>query len=763
MARARACFRALCLLSWVLLASCATIPDGRYGVDELELEGVNVLDPYALRACLATQERDSLAIDLSKSPSPNCGAPPFDAKRIHLPLWRWPWTDWPLYDPNIFERDVGRIERWYRARGYYGARILGAKSEPTEALYGGGSPTPDANEIRLHVKLLEGKPVRISSVGIDGVSALEEDLGTALLEEMDGLAPAEPFDEAEFDRTKSRLLRRLRDAGYATAVVASEATVDPKQGSAAVHFKVVSGPFSEFGDVCVEGHGSLPARQILEASDLKPGEAYSQSDLEDARTRIYQMRVFAEVEIIAGRVDALTGAAQFRGQHGEREGEWLAFHDPDKPETNSAPGQTAEEEDQGERVCRLSQHDTVRPRIPIEIRVKPARLYRFGVGAGLQIGVEDGQRAYAAARQWDTHIFTYLELRNFFGGLRRFRIEERPKIVFLDAFPRTRDSKGDRGFEIGNNLSTLLEWPAFLEARTLLRVTGVWDRGPDPFGGGFIRDDIDVGVGPSRDFLSNRLHASASIHFNPYIPKDNGHPEVAVERYNLLFLQQTLEWDARDDRNNPTRGTFARVEMHETLPSSNWSYLRVIPELRKYFPLPYGLVLASRAGIGVIHIYDAERTTNELERLGPRPYRLRGGGPYSVRGVQAGSLGIRDSDLVERSNGLPKGFSGGTRSWIASMELRVPLGESFGIAGFVDAGDVDGGYGTVRGRFRFDHPNTTLGGGLRYKTIVGPLRVDVGWLVPGLQGDTTDSRQINRKDPLFGLNGAVHITIGEAF
>ena len=36
-------------------------------------------------------------------------------------LWAWPWTDWPLYDPSVFERDLARIERWYRARGYYDA------------------------------------------------------------------------------------------------------------------------------------------------------------------------------------------------------------------------------------------------------------------------------------------------------------------------------------------------------------------------------------------------------------------------------------------------------------------------------------------------------------------------------------------------------------------------------------------------------------------------------------------------------------------
>ena len=172
-------------------------------------------------------------------------------------------------------------------------------------------------------------------------------------------------------------------------------------------------------------------------------------------------------------------------------------------------------------------------------------------------------------------------------------------------------------------------------------------------------------------------------------------------------------------------------------------------------PLPYGLVLAMRAGLGLISIYRTEAKTAELKRLGPRPYRLRGGGPYSVRGVQAGALGQRDEDTET--------FPGGTKSWIGSLELRVPLGDSFGIATFFDVGDVDGGSDARAAEFRFDRPNTTVGAGLRYKTLVGPIRLDVGVLVPGLQGDRSDAREVKREDPLFHFDGAVHLTIGEAF
>jgi hypothetical protein len=735
-------------------AACATIPKGRYGVDELTLNGVKELDPYALRACLATRERDSLSIDLSKEPAPECGKAPFDANRIHLGLWRWPWSEWPLYDPSIFERDLSRIERWYRARGYYGIRILDARSRPEVALHGTLSET---NEIKLAVDIAEGEPVRIAKVDLQGIDALTRDLQDDVKKSLGELELESRFDEADYDRTREAMARTLRDEGYAQALVDGKVVVDPKALRATIHFVVQTGPLMEIGDVCVEGHEKLPPKLILQASDLRPGRPFSQSDIEDARTRIYQLRVLSEVEIITGTTDPKTGENRFVDPDA-REGEWLAWKNG---ETTS--DKEADEAGATERVCRLAKASkrSSRPRVPIEIRVKPGKLYRFGVGAGFQIGVEDGQRAINATQQWDVHVFAYGEIRNFLGGLRRLRIEERPKLIFLAPFPRVEDGEGAKDIRLGNNLSLLLEWPAFLEARTLLKLVASWDRGPDPYGGGFIRDDFNVGLGPSRGFLKNRLHAAAMVFVNPYIPRSRyihtaNMPEVLKnERYNLLFLQQVFEWDTRDDKASARKGTYARLELHETLPPSSWGYVRITPELRQYIPLPLGLVIAMRAGIGMINIYKSSAKTPELRRLGPRPYRLRGGGPYSVRGIQAGLLGLRDDD--------GEWFPGGTRSWLASLELRIPLGDSFGIATFADVGDVDGGSRTDKARFRFDHPNTTLGVGLRYKTIVGPIRLDVGFLVPGLQGSREGARNVSYNDPLFRLRGAVHLTIGEAF
>ena len=478
---------------------------------------------------------------------------------------------------------------------------------------------------------------------------------------------------------------------------------------------------------------------------MRPGSPFSETDLEDARTRIYQMRVFSEVELVVGRKDPKTGASQFPGEREARK-------------ANGSPGRTTRpspvggaEDEPTDRVCRLPKNDSKHARVPIEIRVKPAKLYRLGFGAGLQIGVEDGQRAINATQQWDVHLVTYAEVRNFLGGLRRLRIEERPRLIFSRPSRALENSEGVRETpRFGNNLSTLLEWPAFLEARTLLRLTANWDRGPNPYGAKFVRDDIDIGLGPSRGFFKNRLNVALSIHFNPYIPavrlrragpagtRLERRPSSTAKSTSCSSFSRSCEWDTRDDQTSAHSGTLTRLEVHETLPPSQWFYIRLTPEVRHYFPLPYGLVFAARAGLGW------NQTLRYVRRRRPdgatpaaRPTSVSTPWWRPILGPRRASGSLRQTDETPAL-----GFPGGTRSWIASVELRVPLGDSFGIATFIDVGDVNGGSATETPRFRFDRPNTTFGGGLRYKTIVGPIRLDVGWLVPGLQGNQTDRDKV---------------------
>src|SRR5262245_23130705 len=118
------------LLAGATLIACAgAVPKGRYGITSFDLEGTDAVDPAAIKACLATHERPRAGFTLGAAEDPQCGLPPFDAKRISVNLWAWPWTDWPLYDEAVFTRDLDRIERFYRARGHYAAQVTGVQQK----------------------------------------------------------------------------------------------------------------------------------------------------------------------------------------------------------------------------------------------------------------------------------------------------------------------------------------------------------------------------------------------------------------------------------------------------------------------------------------------------------------------------------------------------------------------------------------------------------------------------------------------------------
>ena len=83
---------------------------------------------------------------------------------------------------------------------------------------------------------------------------------------------------------------------------------------------------------------------------------------------------------------------------------------------------------------------------------------------------------------------------------------------------------------------------------------------------------------------------------------------------------------------------------------------------------------------------------------------------------------------------------------------------------FADAGDVHRG-----STFRFDYPQTTVGLGLRYFTLLGAVALDIGWRVPTLQVlASTDRRAPGTPQTEVAIGswrfpGAVHISLGEAF
>jgi outer membrane translocation and assembly module TamA len=726
-------FILLLLVLSPLCAACAEIQPRRYGLNELRFEGVEAMDAEALRACLATQPREKLTLGLAALRKPECGVPPFDKPRAAKRMFAWGWSDWPVYDEAIFKLDLDRISRWYRARGYYGARIVDVRySVPAAEERDESRACPEGCPLDVAVVVQEGEPVRVGKVELSGDGSLPGALSAELRASLT-LKPGDVFDESVYDRAKAALEKVLREAGHARARVQGDVVVSTTAQRADVHMSIEPGPVCRIGKLRIQSQEPVPTGPILATTLLTPGAIYRESELDDAQRSVYAMGAFAAVNV---RGDLESGA-------------------PDV--------------------------------VDIVIELEPRRTSQVSLGAGLMSGVLATGAAVAepvSVPQWDVHLLASYEHRNFLGGLRRFKIEERPRMLFLGAFPAVPDDSP----RFGNVISASFAQPGVIEPRTTLFVEARWDNGPDPFQL-FFRNDIGLAIGLERGFFKQQLKLRGAIHQEfmvvsnrqPVLEKeypeeldvdqmmllddcrdadeerrpDDDRPvcprtlgEVVPSSYNLPFLEQRATLDLRDSASNTTRGAYFALSLHEALQimDKSWNYVRVAPEARGYVPLGLGLVLAARFGVGALFIFDADSDLDaDAKRLGPQAYRMRGGGAQGNRGFLPGQLG--DSR------------KGGIRSWEASLELRVPLAQSFSLVGFCDMGDVNG-----EEHFRFKHLNTAFGGGVRYRTIVGPIRLDVAARPEDLQwiGPPKGDREYDTS--LFkNFEGAVHLTIGEAF
>jgi outer membrane protein insertion porin family/translocation and assembly module TamA len=109
---------------------------------------------------------------------------------------------------------------------------------------------------------------------------------------------------------------------------------------------------------------------------------------------------------------------------------------------------------------------------------------------------------------------------------------------------------------------------------------------------------------------------------------------------------------------------------------------------------------------------------------------------------------------------------GGFTQWEASAELRFAVSGPFGAALFCDTGDVSQNVLYQANSVRLNYLHMSCGFGGRYDTPVGPLRLDVGYRIPGLQivgRDPSSNPTFGNPPTILGLPIAIAFGLGEAF
>jgi len=189
-----------------------------------------------------------------------------------------------------------------------------------------------------------------------------------------------------------------------------------------------------------------------------------------------------------------------------------------------------------------------------------------------------------------------------------------------------------------------------------------------------------------------------------------------ARKYVLSFLEVGFQHKTTEDLFNPRAGqiNYFTWEFTPKYIGSSVSYLRGSWEYKFFQPLGRLVVLAWRNQFGYARpIFDSPSI--------PVFKRFFSGGSYSVRGYSYRALGPRD----EQDNPI-----GGNSQWEGNIELRFPFYRDFGGVLFYDYGEV---FSETR-YYSLPRLSTTVGIGLRYDTVIGPLRVDYGYKLKPFQG-----------------------------
>lgn len=248
----------------------------------------------------------------------------------------------------------------------------------------------------------------------------------------------------------------------------------------------------------------------------------------------------------------------------------------------------------------------------------------------------------------------------------------------------------------------------------------------------FTRQEYGGGAGGQRFFPS--LHLDASIRYSYQILNANDAPVGPVARDQSAAVSAwvlSLKHDRRDNPLNPRSGYKLTLTLEQASPAfgGEANYQRVELGGTWHQPLGGGRYLHLAVEHGV-----AWRLSSAPDDL-PFNKRFFPGGESSVRGYQLGEASPRNA----------QGKLVGAETYLqGNLELEQVLTPAWSVVGFVDGIGV----GRELRDYPFQETLFSIGGGIRWRTAIGPVRLEYG--------HNLDPRP---HDP----RGTLHLSIGFPF
>lgn len=510
--------------------------------------------------------------------------------------------------------------------------------------------------------------------------------------------PAEPIVD---DIARATFMRRARQEisellateGYFTPTI----TLQPAQDATLV-LEVAPGPRAVIAEVRIEFKGDLAVdapelrariETLRAAWPLSVGDPFRSPAWEEAKAALissvsrddYAAAVIdeskAEVDPVSGRVRLLVVVNSGPAFHyGNIVIKGLVRYDQ-KLVNNLAPFKAGDpyRRDQLQafqtKLQNLAQFGSalvsVEPNVaayqaaPVEVTLSETQPQRVSVGGGYSSNT--GARGEI---NYSNHNFLDRALR--FSSLLRLEQKRQSVAVAVDSLP----NRAGRWFSLGAGID-----------RTTIQDLET------------IREKVAL----NRNQLVGKTETRIGINWQ----REDRDPKGGLHQTNqTLVLDGQLRYRSVDDALFPRDGSVIefRIGGGSKQLLSDQSFLRTYYRHQYWYPVGNRDVLFLRGEVGY---------TFADSRFGiPQEYLFRAGGIQSVRGYDFQSLGVREGQAIV----------GGTAMVSGTIEYNHWLTREWGAAAFVDAGDA------ADSLHRLD-PVVGYGGGIRWRSPVGPLALDL--------------------------------------
>ena len=605
---------------------------------------------------------------------------------------------------SLLEADLTLIEDLYHRAGFALARAEPAM-EPASDLAADAAQVP----VIVRIPITEGVQTVVRSVRVTG----NESVAESMLRDGLGLGPGQPFFATQMAIDRDALELKYANLGYPNATVASNPGITAEGTEADVVFSVHEGPRIYVDHVLIAGATRTRVETIERELQLKSGDPLGLAALAESQRRLAALGLFRRT-----------------------------------------------------RITELGHGDETTRDVLVSVEESPATT--VGYGGGLEVGQRVRTENGVANDELEVAPRAFFEIgrRNLCGKNRS-----------VNLFTRVSLRPNDTGVTAG---TTTFAGYGFSEYRILgtFREPRVFDTTADAFLTGTIEQQIRSSFNFARRALSaevaKRLTPRVGVGGNYLIqrielfdekiaPADSLLVDRLFPQYRLSSFSFSVVRDSRDDALNPAGGNYlsANAQLAAPLIGSEVGFVKTYVTAQMFRPVPKTnqMIFAgsARLGTAVGFVRDVMKVDSEgnpivdengdpvMETIRdlPASERYFAGGDTTVRGFALDSLGTPET--IDK-NGFP---IGGNAVVIFNAELRVPLFASVGAVGFVDTGNVFARTSNIA----FAELRPTVGAGLRYRSPVGPIRVDVGFklqrheIVPGKLEDRY----------------ALHISLGQAF